>query len=375
MNKASRLNPMQTPALPFPIAEIDLRFKPTIHHPPWYISDATTIRFRRGDCVELMEGLNLDGVAGISGVGLCRSAALNRLSHAFCPHDSTTVAVQQPIRKRHFPCYEEQVVCFDSLQLDSPVFTRRTSSTPDKTLAISFSSVSFGLQVKVRLLGCNRSSVGGSAGGKGDTARRYACLTHPSISVDVDHGLFIPGTYRRSQDQQEIRVRRGTPFRCCRSSVTTTSTIATNHPFSALSPFPATCRLESLPTARPIHRRLKRLAMTSVKPRILHLLSRCWNPTLSIVEQMLLKIDHRIGRLGCHYAYDPSSAAALSRPTIASATVGHLLHISDLDVVAVRQGLIQHHMAWRAAILSILEGPLNFQDIHVVAPGAPATRV
>ncbi|KAH6903556.1 hypothetical protein BKA70DRAFT_599944 [Coprinopsis sp. MPI-PUGE-AT-0042] len=78
---------------------------------------------------------------------------------------------------------------------------------------------------------------------------------------------------------------------------------------------------------------------------------------------------------GCHYAYDPSSAAALSRPTIASATVGHLLHVSDLDVVAVRQGLIQHHMACRAAILSILEGPLNFQDIHVMAPGAPATRV
>ncbi|KAH6907824.1 hypothetical protein BKA70DRAFT_346014 [Coprinopsis sp. MPI-PUGE-AT-0042] len=65
------------------------------------------------------------------------------------------------------------------------------------------------------------------------------------------------------------------------------------------------------------------------------------------------------------------------RLALASATVGHLLHVSDLDIVAVGQGLIQHHrrhhMACRAAVLSILDGPLNFRHFHVMAPGAPAT--
>ncbi|KAH6907864.1 hypothetical protein BKA70DRAFT_346641 [Coprinopsis sp. MPI-PUGE-AT-0042] len=32
-------------------------------------------------------------------------------------------------------------------------------------------------------------------------------------------------------------------------------------------------------------------------------------------------------------------------------------------------------MAWSAAILMILDGPLNFRDFHVMAPGAPATRI
>ncbi|KAH6911329.1 hypothetical protein BKA70DRAFT_57264 [Coprinopsis sp. MPI-PUGE-AT-0042] len=83
------------------------------------------------------------------------------------------------------------------------------------------------------------------------------------------------------------------------------------------------------------------------------------------------------GRPGRVSAYYPSTLAGLSRLTLASATVGHLLHVPDLYIVAVRQGLIQHHrqhcMEWRAAILSILDGPLNFRHFHVMAPGAPAT--
>ncbi|KAH6903551.1 hypothetical protein BKA70DRAFT_1301370 [Coprinopsis sp. MPI-PUGE-AT-0042] len=58
--------------------------------------------------------------------------ALYRHSHAFCPYSSRTVAVEQPIRKRHCPCYEEHVICFDHLQLDSPCSLGATLLHPTK---------------------------------------------------------------------------------------------------------------------------------------------------------------------------------------------------------------------------------------------------
>ncbi|KAH6911307.1 hypothetical protein BKA70DRAFT_1398836 [Coprinopsis sp. MPI-PUGE-AT-0042] len=144
---------------------------------------------------------------------------------------STTVAVQQPIRRWHFPCYEEQVICFDHLQLDSPMFTRRTSSTPDKTQAILF--------VKVRQLGCNRSWRFSRREGRygmahtsafeapGPTYGHQCQASHPPPSVmmsileqmedqdaslhtthplpleDAPYNLVFPGNLRRSEETLE----------------------------------------------------------------------------------------------------------------------------------------------------------------------------
>ncbi|KAH6892714.1 hypothetical protein BKA70DRAFT_838896 [Coprinopsis sp. MPI-PUGE-AT-0042] len=164
-------------------------------------------------------------------------------THALCPHSSRTVTVEQPIRKRNCPCYEERVICFDHLQLDSSVFTLRTSSTPDKPLVLSFGQ-SHSI-FKVRLLGHHGSLLGSSAGGKGDAARR-------SLSVEACRSAAEEALLRQPQPSPPL----------IHSQPYLTS--------------PATCRLESLTTARPTRRGSKhsaRLAMTKVKPRILHLLS------------------------------------------------------------------------------------------------------
>ncbi|KAH6907837.1 hypothetical protein BKA70DRAFT_346146 [Coprinopsis sp. MPI-PUGE-AT-0042] len=51
----------------------------------------------------------------------------------------------------------------------------------------------------------------------------------------------------------------------------------------------------------------------------------------------------RTRRTRTRFAYDPSSVTGLSMLTLASAAVGHLLHASELDVVAVRRSLVHHH--------------------------------